>query len=191
MSTTRRDAATAGPVPGGPMPWPDQGEASQGHLPAYRRRAVPTRESQCGGQPIHTVPARRLPPTAVRPPPGHRSAPTATITPTTRSSPTCPPPEHHVIHQANHCLDRPFHIRTPAVDRDLAGHGGQDRGAGWLAFVLLACACPLQPARGNAGLPPTTHARATSEIEPSAATGSRARSSSRNAARCGAGRAMA
>ena len=63
MTTTRRDAAAAGPIPESPMPRPRRGEFSQGHLPAHRRRAVPTREYQCGGQPIHTVPARRPIPT--------------------------------------------------------------------------------------------------------------------------------
>ncbi len=69
MTTTRRDAAAAGPIPESPMPRPGRGEFSQGPLPAHRRRAVPTREYQCGGQPIHTVPARRPIPQAARPPP--------------------------------------------------------------------------------------------------------------------------
>ena len=69
--------AAAGPIPGSPMPRPGRGEFSQGHLPAHRRRAVPTREYQCGGQPIHTVPARRPIPHAARPPPPQQ-APTAT-----------------------------------------------------------------------------------------------------------------
>jgi hypothetical protein len=69
MTTTRWDAAAAGPIPGSPLPRPGRGGFSQGHLPAHRRRAVPTREYQCGGQPIHTVPARRPIPHAARPPP--------------------------------------------------------------------------------------------------------------------------
>jgi hypothetical protein len=43
-TTTRRDAAAAGPIPQSPMPRPRRGEARQGHLPAHRRRAVPTRQ---------------------------------------------------------------------------------------------------------------------------------------------------
>jgi hypothetical protein len=68
------------------MPRHGRGEFSQGPLPAHRRRAVPTRQYQCGGQPIHTVPARRPIPQAARP----------------------PPPQHAptVTHQADHALQR-------------------------------------------------------------------------------------
>ncbi len=69
IRTTRRDAAAAGPIPEQTMPWPVPGDRSQGHLPASGRRAVPTREYQCGGQPIHADPARRATPGAARPPP--------------------------------------------------------------------------------------------------------------------------
>jgi hypothetical protein len=98
MTTTRRDAAAAGPIPESPMPRPGHGEFSQGHLPAHRRRAVPTREYQCGGQPIHTVPARRPIPQAARPPPSphaNRYPP-----PITRSNASCLLPPNHAIHQA-------------------------------------------------------------------------------------------
>jgi len=44
MTTTRRDAAAPGPIPGSPMPRPGRGESRQGQGPAHRRRAVPTRE---------------------------------------------------------------------------------------------------------------------------------------------------
>ena len=109
MTTTRRDAAAAGPIPESPMPRPRRGEFSQGHLPAHRRRAVPTREYQCGGQPIHTVPARRPIPQAARPPPSQHA--NRYPAPITRSNATCPLPANHAIHQANRSLDRPFHIR--------------------------------------------------------------------------------
>jgi hypothetical protein len=85
MTTTRRDAAAAGPIPESPMPRPGRGEISQGHLPAHRRRAVPTREYQCGGQPIHTVPARRSILQAARSPPLQPARPTATQHPIMRS----------------------------------------------------------------------------------------------------------
>jgi len=112
MTTTRRDAAAAGPIPGSPMPRPGRGELSQGHLPAHRRRAVPTREYQCGGQPIHTAPARRPIPQAARPPPPQH-VPTATHHADHARSvrPACCP-QNHAIHQANRGLDRPFHIRA-------------------------------------------------------------------------------
>jgi hypothetical protein len=86
MTTTRRDAAAAGPIPESPMPRHGPSDNGQGHLPAHRRRAVPTRQYQCGGQPIHTVPARRPIPQAARP----------------------PPPQHAptVTHQADHALQR-------------------------------------------------------------------------------------
>jgi hypothetical protein len=62
IRTTRRDAAAAGPTPEQTRPWPVPGDRSQGYLPAFGRRAVPTREYQCGGQPIHADPARRATP---------------------------------------------------------------------------------------------------------------------------------
>ena len=76
------------------MPRPGRGEPSQGHLPAYRRRAVPTREYQCGGQPIHTVPARRPIPRVARPPPHStpRPRPSHPTTRSQRDQPTCPEP---------------------------------------------------------------------------------------------------
>jgi hypothetical protein len=75
MTTTRRDAAAAGPIPVNPMPWPVPGDRRQGHLPAFGRRAVPTREYQFGGQPIHADPARRATPGAARPPPDRARTP--------------------------------------------------------------------------------------------------------------------
>jgi hypothetical protein len=111
MTTTRRDAAAAGPIPGSPMPRPGRSEARRGHLPAYRRRAVPTREYQCGGQPIHTVPARRpihKLPDPTRPPP----RPTAPITRSRAGTRPVAAPQTNAINQANRHLDRPFHIRT-------------------------------------------------------------------------------
>src|SRR6266508_1955139 len=70
ICTTRRGATVAGPIPESIMRAGQAGGvASQGHLPADRRPAVPTRVHQCGGSPIHHAPARRAHPTA-RPPPG-------------------------------------------------------------------------------------------------------------------------
>jgi hypothetical protein len=60
---TRRDTASAEPIPAGiPITAPN-GTAAQilGHPSAYRRIAISTREHHCGGHPIHDVPARRTP----------------------------------------------------------------------------------------------------------------------------------
>jgi hypothetical protein len=69
---TRRRPAVAGPIPARSMP---PGKrwcvASEGHLPANRRPAVPTREHQSGGQPTHAAPARHADHRA-RPPPANR-----------------------------------------------------------------------------------------------------------------------
>src|SRR5215211_7747806 len=69
---TRRRPAVAGPIPARSMP---PGKrwcvASEGHLPANRRPAVPTREHQSGGQPTHAAPARHADYRA-RPPPADR-----------------------------------------------------------------------------------------------------------------------
>src|SRR4051812_906093 len=46
------------------MPRPRAGASSLGHLPAHRRHAVPTREHQSGGTPIHAAPTRPAPPPA-------------------------------------------------------------------------------------------------------------------------------
>jgi hypothetical protein len=71
-ATTRRCPAAAGPIPGRSVP-PGQawGVLSEGHLPANRRPAVPTRVHQSGGQPTHAAPARRADLRA-RPPPASR-----------------------------------------------------------------------------------------------------------------------
>jgi Transposase IS116/IS110/IS902 family len=66
-STTRRDAAAAGPIPGSPMPRPGRGEPSQGHLPAYRRRAV--QPANISVAVSRSTPSRRVAPS--REWPGH------------------------------------------------------------------------------------------------------------------------
>jgi hypothetical protein len=69
---TRRRPAAAGPIPGRSVPpGPAWGVFSEGHLPAHRRPAVPTREHQSGGQPTHAAPARHADHRA-RPPPANR-----------------------------------------------------------------------------------------------------------------------
>jgi hypothetical protein len=97
IRTTRRDTAAAGPIPEQTMPWLAPGDRSQGHLPAYGRRAVPTREYQCGGQPIPADPARRATPGAARPPPDPgthrpRQPPPPRMPPTTAPSARRLPP---------------------------------------------------------------------------------------------------
>src|SRR5215211_2416335 len=94
------------------MPRPSRSETSQGHLPASCRHAVPTREYQCGGQPIHCVPARRATPRAARsPPPARESQPIRVLM---RLSVQASLRLNHAIHQGNHRLDRPLHISTAA-----------------------------------------------------------------------------
>ena len=56
------------------MPCPPAGATSQGPRPAHRRHAVPTREHQSGGTPIHAAPTRPVPTTGRAPP---RPAPPA------------------------------------------------------------------------------------------------------------------
>jgi hypothetical protein len=88
MTTTRRDAAAAGPIPGSPLPPPGCGEPRQGHLPAHRRRAVPTREYQCAAS--RSTPSRRVVPARKLPDRHHHSTPSTRPTkPITRSSATC------------------------------------------------------------------------------------------------------
>jgi Transposase IS116/IS110/IS902 family len=96
--TPRRGTAAAGPTPASTMRRPRRRAASQGHLPARSRPAVPTREHQCGGSPIHHAPARRAEQGA-RPPPDLAGSHTTTIS--LRPPPTASPlhAQHHAIHQ--------------------------------------------------------------------------------------------
>jgi hypothetical protein len=64
-----RDTAAAGLIPDISMPRPGAGETSEGPLPAHRRHAVPTREHQGGGKPIHAAPTRPALPARGRDPP--------------------------------------------------------------------------------------------------------------------------
>ena len=82
--TMRRRPAVAGPIPGGTMPRQRRCEASQGHLPADSRHAVPIREHQCGGQPIHQPPAHRRVLGARPPPVIWRGGRVAAATPASR-----------------------------------------------------------------------------------------------------------
>jgi hypothetical protein len=115
IRATRRDPAAAGQIPESPLPRLGRSDLSQGRLPAYCRRAVPTREYQCGGQPSHIVPARRAIPKAARSPPS-RGTPTLAIStirsPTlTRDLLTCLNTMPST--RENRRLDGPFHIRVP------------------------------------------------------------------------------
>ena len=67
---TRRSTADAGKIPATLLPRPRRRDASSlGPRPAHSRLAVPTREHQSGGPPIHAAPTRSWP-TSARPPPG-------------------------------------------------------------------------------------------------------------------------
>jgi len=66
---TRRSTADAGTTPEISLPRPQRHDATRvGQLPAHSRLAVPTREHQSGGPPIHAAPTRSWP-TSARPPP--------------------------------------------------------------------------------------------------------------------------
>jgi hypothetical protein len=137
-----------------PMPRPVPSDRSQGHLPAYGRRAVPTREYQCGGQPIHPDPARRPTPGAARSPPDRARTQTPASTtlsarPATALSAqmlTCLKPVPSTRHE--HRLDKPFHIRVQKPGRhaalpfsscpgwSVAGSG--DAGGVGMVFMLAA-----------------------------------------------------
>jgi hypothetical protein len=56
-----RRAGGVGPIPGIFMPPPQSGASSEGPRPAHRRHAVPIRERQSGGRPIHAAPTRPVP----------------------------------------------------------------------------------------------------------------------------------
>jgi transposase len=67
---TRRSTADAGKIPATLLPCRGRRDASSlGPRPAHSRLAVPTREHQSGGPPIHAAPTRSWP-TSARPPPG-------------------------------------------------------------------------------------------------------------------------
>ena len=96
---TRRSTADAGKIPATLLPrrsWRDA--SSLGPRPAHSRLAVPTREHQSGGPPIHAAPTRSWP-TSARPPPG---PPAQQGTPGARSP------------AASH-LTAPFHIRRSSA----------------------------------------------------------------------------
>ena len=63
VTPTRRDTASAEPIPAGNQFTAQRGTTAQilGHPSAYRRIAISTREHHCGGAPIHDAPARRDP----------------------------------------------------------------------------------------------------------------------------------
>jgi hypothetical protein len=72
-TTARRVTAAAGQIPVWTMPTPsERGALSEGHQPAHRRPAVPTRVHQSGGQPTRPDPARGH---SGRPPPHRRQQP--------------------------------------------------------------------------------------------------------------------
>jgi len=69
---TRRSTADAGTTPEISLPRPQRHDATRvGQLPAHSRLAVPTREHQSGGPPIHAAPTRSWPTLARPPPTGH------------------------------------------------------------------------------------------------------------------------
>src|SRR4029453_15942006 len=69
---TRRSTADAGKIPATLLPRPRRRDASSlGPRPAHSRLAVPTREHQSGGPPIHAAPTRSWPTLARPPPTGH------------------------------------------------------------------------------------------------------------------------
>src|SRR5215207_9271679 len=69
---TRRSTADAGKIPATLLPRPRRRDASSlGPRPAHSRLAVPTREHQRGGPPIHAAPTRSWPTSARPPPAGH------------------------------------------------------------------------------------------------------------------------
>src|SRR6266508_4278626 len=158
ICTTRRGATVAGLNPISIMrAGLAGGVPSQGHLPADCRPAVLTRVHQCGGSPIHHAPARRAHPTA-RPPPGCMSCYPLHASQhhqvSKRSPRSCPPAPNPAIYQAKRSLDKPFHISTPTVDRDLWFSGGLPQ--------VVACTGvggvregppfgPVQPAPGVTG----------------------------------------
>jgi hypothetical protein len=80
MTTTRRDAATAGPIPGSPMPRPGCGEFSQGtFLRIADVRSQPTNISVAASR---STPSRRVVPSRKLPDRRHHS--------TSRPPPTTP-----------------------------------------------------------------------------------------------------
>ena len=91
---TRRSTADAGKIPATLLPRRGRRDASSlGPRPAHSRLAVPTREHQRGGPPIHAAPTRSWP-TSARPPPGP---------PAIGNPRNCSPAAPH--------LTAPFHIR--------------------------------------------------------------------------------
>src|SRR5829696_9386259 len=71
---TRRSTADAGKIPATLRPRRRRRDASSlGPRPAHSRLAVPTREHQSGGPPIHAAPTRPWP-TSARPPPARHLA---------------------------------------------------------------------------------------------------------------------
>ena len=81
---TRRDTASAEPIPAGIPLTASRGTAAHilGHPSAYRSIAISTRAHHCGGAPIHDVPARRNPNQHAPPrPPRHPCATRQTSAP--------------------------------------------------------------------------------------------------------------
>src|SRR5215217_2187077 len=86
---TRRSTADAGKIPATLLPRRGRRDASSlGPRPAHSRLAVPTREHQSGGPPIHAAPTRSWPTLARPPPTGHLAdAPSEHQEPLTGGSP--------------------------------------------------------------------------------------------------------
>src|SRR4029450_9848221 len=84
---TRRSTADAGKIPATLLPCRGRRDASSlGPRPAHSRLAVPTREHQSGGPPIHAAPTRSWP-TSARPPPRPPAQQGNTRSPLTGGSP--------------------------------------------------------------------------------------------------------
>jgi hypothetical protein len=117
---TRRSTAVAGTIPASSLPRPRWRDAtSLRQLPAQSRLAVPTREHQSGGLPIHAAPARSWP-TSARPPPTGRLQ-------------ANPYPTPELLSGGSH-LTAPFHIRRSSVGRTWwASSPMTPRCCGWLA----------------------------------------------------------
>src|SRR5207247_4841474 len=83
----RRSTADAGKIPATLRPRPRRRDASSlGPRPAHSRLAVPTREHQSGGPPIHAAPTRSWP-TSARSPPRAPAQQRNTRSPLTGGSP--------------------------------------------------------------------------------------------------------
>ena len=143
---TRRSSADAGKIPATLLPRPRRRDASSlGPRPAHSRLAVPPREHQSGGPPIHAAPTRSWPTLARPPPTGHLAD---------------APCGHQELLTGGSHLTAPFHIRRSSGSGTASATSATSATTGCSCYCTAASAGRHTAPYACEGAPPSRWRRA-------------------------------